>query len=47
MMGEMVFWSDKAAVAPAGLMHAAAVGGYDIAKVTYGPTGPGKPSSPR
>ena len=29
----MVFWSDKAAVALAGLMHAAAVGGYDMAKV--------------
>jgi type IV secretion system protein VirD4 len=33
MMGEMVFWSDKAAVALAGLMHAAAVGGHDMAKV--------------
>ena len=33
MLGEMVFWSDKAAVALAGLMHAAAVGGYDMAKV--------------
>ena len=30
---EMVFWSDKAAVALAGLMHAAAVGGYDMSKV--------------
>ena len=33
MMGEMVFWSDKAAVALAGLMHAAAVGGHDMATV--------------
>src|SRR6266568_5118910 len=33
MLGEMVFWSDKAAVALAGLMHAAAVGGHDMAKV--------------
>jgi hypothetical protein len=33
MLGEMVFWSDKAAVALAGLMHAAAVGGYQMDKV--------------
>ena len=33
MLGEMVFCADKAAVALAGLMHAAAVGAYDMAKV--------------
>ncbi len=33
MLGEMVFWSDKAAVALAGLMHAAAIGGYQMDKV--------------